>query len=739
MLLAISFVGLAVLLGWALRGQYGHQLGATIPGVLFSLALVLVSGRPDWMQRAPLIALAGGIGFAVGGSASYGILIGYTRARVWTNVLYGFFCLFVVGGLWGAIGGGIVGLALEEVPPAWYELCLLAICMFAGAYLVYHILIVRCRIRMTPPRSDAWAYELGMALILLPFLSTFEYDLALRAAIYGLFGYGLGFVLGNFLQVIGNASGIPFGWWKVMEKSMGFIGGAVLSYGMLSSDAPALPPTGQILNWICIILVFAGIPLAILHRRLSCDRLTKRFAELPFENREKTVAVRLRVARIFVVSCVALMLLTAARYLTGEIPPYSGLILLLAFLALSGIIMSNLQSGFPRDRFESRVVEVSLWIELAALIIIAVIQPFSQMSDLIATQFPSPILSIAAVFAVLVMVSTLSCYSHRQHLPGAHLRWKQESDSTSGERPVIRKLGTLDCDIVETNPVVFQGKVYRFEYMKEKYSGNTTGDSYFRFVNRESGDTTPPFAHGFHMGCAFVDQNTAYVSAVNHWDGERVHIFKSEDLIRWESWVALDLPGYGMFNTSICKTDEDYVMMFEVGKPPEVAGVRFTARFARSADLRDWTLTSPECTYSKDRYTAPHCLRYLDGYFYNFYLEAYEGYEHRVVRSKDLIDWESSPLNPVMKASDEDRQIANPHLSSEQRTRVANAVNINNSDIDFCEHEGRLIINYSWGNQKGIEHLAEAIYDGPESSFLTAWFPDGTRETQDSGDAQRRV
>ena len=94
MLLATSFVGLAVLLGWALRGQYGHQLGATIPGVLFSLALVLVSGRPDWMQRAPLIALAGGVGFAVGGSASYGILIGYTRARVWTNVLYGFFCLY---------------------------------------------------------------------------------------------------------------------------------------------------------------------------------------------------------------------------------------------------------------------------------------------------------------------------------------------------------------------------------------------------------------------------------------------------------------------------------------------------------------------------------------------------------------------------------------------------------------------------------------------------------------------
>ena len=141
MTLAIIFVGLAVLVGWALRGQYGHQLGATIPGVLFSLALVLVSGRPDWMQRAPLIALVGGVGFAVGGSASYGILIGYTRAKVMSNVLYGFFCLFVVGGLWGAIGGGVIGLALEANPPAWYRLCLLACCMFASAYVIHHLLI----------------------------------------------------------------------------------------------------------------------------------------------------------------------------------------------------------------------------------------------------------------------------------------------------------------------------------------------------------------------------------------------------------------------------------------------------------------------------------------------------------------------------------------------------------------------------------------------------------------------
>jgi alpha-L-fucosidase len=165
--------------------------------------------------------------------------------------------------------------------------------------------------------------------------------------------------------------------------------------------------------------------------------------------------------------------------------------------------------------------------------------------------------------------------------------------------------------------------------------------------------------------------------------------------------------------------------MFEIDRPAEEAGVPFTARFAKSPDLHTWTITPPECNYAKDRYTAPHCLRWLDGWFYDFYLEAHDGYETRVARSRDLVKWESSPLNPVMRNSPEDRIIANPKLTESQRSRVANALNRNNSDIDFCEWHGRLIINYSWGNQEGVEHLAEAAYDGSLAQFLQSWFPVG--------------
>ena len=33
-------------------------------------------------------------------------------------------------------------------------------------------------------------------------------------------------------------------------------------------------------------------------------------------------------------------------------------------------------------------------------------------------------------------------------------------------RPAIRRLGTIRCDMVETTPIVFGGRLYRFEYVR---------------------------------------------------------------------------------------------------------------------------------------------------------------------------------------------------------------------------------------------------------------------------------
>ena len=290
-------------------------------------------------------------------------------------------------------------------------------------------------------------------------------------------------------------------------------------------------------------------------------------------------------------------------------------------------------------------------------------------------------------------------------------------------RPLIEKLGTIECDVVESTPVVLRGKLYRFEWMRENAPENKLKKNYFRFIDVETGNITKPFGFGHTFGSVFVENDTIYVTGTG--SGHRVEIFASSDLENWQQWNTLDLEGWGIWNTSLCKVGDVYVLMFEISKPQSEAGAAFTPRFAKSNDLKHWELTPSECVYGKDRYAVPHCLRYHDGWFYCFYLEAGKktGYETYVVRSKDLVHWEQSPLNPVLRASKADKIIANPHLSPEQRRRIERAVNCNNSDIDFCEYQGKLVISYSWGNQQGEEFLAKAVYNGTLEQFLPSWFP----------------
>jgi hypothetical protein len=103
---------LAMSLGWGIRGDYGHEAGAMLPGALVALAIVLASGRADWLARTPTVAMLGALGWAFGGQMSYGIVIGYTASASFPDVAYGFASLFLIGALWGGIGAGILGLGL---------------------------------------------------------------------------------------------------------------------------------------------------------------------------------------------------------------------------------------------------------------------------------------------------------------------------------------------------------------------------------------------------------------------------------------------------------------------------------------------------------------------------------------------------------------------------------------------------------------------------------------------------
>src|SRR3954471_2601098 len=77
-------------------------------------------------------------------------------------------------------------------------------------------------------------------------------------------------------------------------------------------------------------------------------------------------------------------------------------------------------------------------------------------------------------------------------------------------RPQIRKLGTLDLDMVETTPVVFRGRLDRFEYVRKDYHANTAGDSYFRFIDVATGKPTLAFALGYDLGCVYAEGDSMW-------------------------------------------------------------------------------------------------------------------------------------------------------------------------------------------------------------------------------------
>ncbi len=277
----------------------------------------------------------------------------------------------------------------------------------------------------------------------------------------------------------------------------------------------------------------------------------------------------------------------------------------------------------------------------------------------------------------------------------------------------LRKLGTVDLDMVETTPVVFENRLYRFEYVRANYWDNPTGDSYFRFIDVESGEPTHGFGVGYHLGCAYVGEGRAYAYGTNAWGGDSIQEFWSDDLKNWKDRVAITLPGWRAYNTSVCHGRDGYVMAIEMGDPPELVGKRFTIFFAESSDLVNWNLLPLDRVFSKEKYTACPALRFLDGYYYMIYLGAHPGpvYKPHVVRSRDLNTWEESPRGAMMEPSLDDKMIANPRLTEEQVRRISRAVNINNSDVDLCEYRGKTHVFYSWGNQQGTEFLAWAVLD----------------------------
>lgn len=279
--ISILIVAMSLATAWAIRGQFGHEQGAAWAGAIGGLALVLVSNRKDWYNKMILVAFASAVGWGAGGMISYGMVVGFGRADNFINAFYGLGMLFVIGALYGLLGGGLVGLTLDSTKNNKVKWGQLIAEMTTGGLIGYFFLVEQIGIKMTPPRSEAWAVCFGAGLAMLWHMAREKRNSAIRVAIFSALGGGFGFGFGNFLQVLGNVLEINFNMWNVMEYSIGFFGGTGMAYGVFSSKWPVVDELPKKwVNTVALFFIVIFIPLIIYRETLSFEHLLRNFKEL---------------------------------------------------------------------------------------------------------------------------------------------------------------------------------------------------------------------------------------------------------------------------------------------------------------------------------------------------------------------------------------------------------------------------------------------------------------------------
>jgi hypothetical protein len=407
----ILIVGLALATGHAIRGQFGHEQGAAWAGAMGGLALVLASGRADWYKKMLLVALSCAIGWGAGGMISYGQIAGsYAQSDNFINVFYGHSMLFIIGGLYGLLGGGLVGLTLDSTKEKKVKWGSLIAEMVAGALIVHYFLIEQIGFRMTPPRGDYWAILLGAGLAMLWYMARNNHLSPLRVAFYATIGGGFGFAFGTFFHLVMNWVKIPFNTWNMAEYAIGLFGGIGMAYGVFSSKWPkesAAPSKWE--NIASMLLVVVFVPLIIFREGFSYSNFIEKF-----QNSVNTEAIAF--ANTFVAGAVILIMIiyvwvrfAKADYKLGK----SEALMLIVSYSVVYTILSYISTGAFAGTFLKNSNHHLYFVNIAVIVwLVSKNYPsfFEELSEKIETK--KWIIYVAAIIVSLVIMSLLAIEVH---------------------------------------------------------------------------------------------------------------------------------------------------------------------------------------------------------------------------------------------------------------------------------------------------------------------------------------
>lgn len=423
LLYALIIAGMSLATAWAIRGQFGHEQGAAWAGGIGGLSIILLAKRPDWNGKAVQAALAAALGWGAGGMISYGIVVGYGRGLEFGNVYYGLAMLFVIGALFGLLGGGLFGLTLASNKSKLVDWPRLVTEMAVGGLIVHFYLVVQLGYLMTPPRSEAWSVCLGMALAMLWYMIRHQYQAPLKVAIWSGLGAGFGFALGNFLQVMGNAFEIPFNFWNVMEYAIGFFGGVGMAYGTFTSTwEPTETETRKTSILLPLLLLTVFIPLIVWEQSFGSDKLSRSLASIGHEGDGTSLITILQwIALLLVVASAVYLFQRIYNRKSGSLIAFSYQDVFLLFVVLSGVY--TLYSIMITLAFMSAYrVEQYLYVINYAVIyyFIRKVEPAWETEGL-------PLRKWAILMGlILIAIGVMAFVAINSHgeMPGAHSRFK---------------------------------------------------------------------------------------------------------------------------------------------------------------------------------------------------------------------------------------------------------------------------------------------------------------------------
>jgi len=286
--------------------------------------------------------------------------------------------------------------------------------------------------------------------------------------------------------------------------------------------------------------------------------------------------------------------------------------------------------------------------------------------------------------------------------------------------PPLTKLPFAFVRGMENTPVIFQGRPLLVQNHRTT-KREEQEQAYLFIQDLVTGNQVARLGTGFSFVSAYVngDELNVFgtVNTNDEWTKD-IYRFWSTDLKSWKQQLVIARDGdEHLFNASVCRDDQGYVMAFESNKP-----VQWSFRFARSKDLSHWEkVPGINCAdLAESTYWACPAIRYFAPYYYVLYGAMREkgpgkSYQYRLpetkwvtflARSKDLANWELSPTKGPMLDPD-------------------SGEGVNNTDADLFQYEGNTYVYYATGDQSTWGTIRVAMYAGPMQQMLEAFFPSG--------------